>query len=161
MDAVFLPEDHMFIMKEARKMDTSGLEKKRRKELVAFRVEVAQIRKDRENARKAKQLEDSERLSKVVLISRVEDIFDPAWKLTVPKLGEQLDALRLRGLPDVPATNNVPKKAERQIALKEQFIRYQAFLLQDNSLVEPSVVSDPTVQIRDNWEAKEDDVEDI
>ncbi|KAF8960711.1 hypothetical protein BDZ97DRAFT_1597629, partial [Flammula alnicola] len=51
MDAVFTCDDHIYIMREARRLDASGIEAVRRKELVDFRVEVARIRKEKEEAR--------------------------------------------------------------------------------------------------------------
>ncbi|KAF8064382.1 hypothetical protein FPV67DRAFT_1699320 [Lyophyllum atratum] len=155
MDVTYHEEDHQFIRREARRMDASGLEKKRRKELVDFRVEVAHIRKGKELAKQQKIREDSERLSKVKLITKVEDIYDEKWNLTVAKLGEQIDAFRFIGLPDVPAKSRFSKKADRQEALKEIFQRYQCYILEHGPLFPPTVVETP--QIADDWEAEEED----
>lgn len=68
-----------------------------------FQVEVAHICKEKELAKQQKIKEDCEWLSKVKLITRVEDIYDKKWSLTVEKLGKQIDTFRYIGLPDVPA----------------------------------------------------------
>lgn len=49
-DAVFVAADDKFIMREARRIDASGLAKKPRQKLVDYRLEVARIRKDKEDA---------------------------------------------------------------------------------------------------------------
>lgn len=156
MDSVFLEEDHQFIRQEARRIDASNLESQRRKALVDFRIEVARMRKDKEDAKDRKNKADSERLAKVVLISKVEDIYDLAWKFTIAKLGDQLDAFRYLGLPDVPAKGRFRKKAEWEAALKEVFLRYKAHILEHGPLF-PSSLSVPASQIADDWEKEEED----
>ncbi|KAF8951787.1 hypothetical protein BDZ97DRAFT_1778312 [Flammula alnicola] len=153
MDVVFTEADHLYVMREARIIDASGLEKKRRKAIVDYRVEVARIRKGKEEARQTKIKADAERLSKVVLITKICDI--PA--LTVAKLGDQIDAIRFRGLPDVPPKSRFPVKLARQEALEEIFIRYQAFILEKGDAV-PNVdmLSGEQVVVRDEWEQQEE-----
>ncbi|KAF8804592.1 hypothetical protein BYT27DRAFT_7259078 [Phlegmacium glaucopus] len=158
MDAVYVEADHKFIMREACRIDASGLEGKRRKQLVDFRVKVAQIRKGKEDARKQKVVEDAEQLSKVILITKVEDISDAAWNLTVAKLGEQIDAFRFCGLPNVPVKSRFPKKAERQEALKEIFLRYQQHIIERGSLPTPTVnLSSHETRAVSGWEVDEDE----
>ncbi|KAF8961286.1 hypothetical protein BDZ97DRAFT_1664412 [Flammula alnicola] len=154
MDVVFTDADHRFVMREARILDSSGLEAKRRKEIVDFRVEVARIRKEKEDARKAKIQADTERLSKVVIITHVSHMAG----LTVAKLGDQIDAIRFRGLPDVPPKSRFPRKAERQVALNEIFIRYQAFIAERGESL-PGTLELPLdigVPIAEDWEGEEE-----
>jgi len=153
MDAVFVAADHKFIMREARRIDASGLEKKRRQNLVDYRLEVAHIRKDKEDAKKQKAIDDALRLSKVVLISTVEAIM----QLTVLKMGDQIDDFRFRGLPDVPAKSRFPKKADRQIALTQIFQHYQQYVAEKGPLPTPVVdLRGTEALIVDDWEADEE-----
>jgi len=126
IEGVFIDEDHLFVMPEERKLDEFGAGHIRRKKFVDFQVEVARIRKEKEIAQAEKLKEDTERLSKVVIITETKEIYD----LTVVKLGEQIDAIRFRGMPDVPAKSRYPKKADRQEALKGIFERYNVFLVE-------------------------------
>ncbi|KAF8149950.1 hypothetical protein B0H34DRAFT_667267 [Crassisporium funariophilum] len=89
VDTVFIDEDHLFVMCEARKPDVSGAERIHRKKIVDFRVEVACIRKEKDIARAEKLKEDAEHLSKVVIITETQQIY----RLTVALLGEQIDAI--------------------------------------------------------------------
>jgi len=153
MDAVFVAADHKFVMQEARRIDASGLEKKRRQKLVDYRLEVARIRKGKEDARKQKAIDDALRLSKVVLISSMEAIME----LTVLKMGDQIDAFRFRGLPDVPAKSRYPKKADRQTALKQIFQHYQQYVAEKGPLPTPVIdLQGPEAPIMDDWEADEE-----
>jgi hypothetical protein len=149
IDAVFIDEDHLFAMREARKLDESGAERVRRKKIVDFRVEVARIRKEKEIARAQKLKDDAERLSKVVIITGADEIYG----LTVAKLGEQIDAIRFHGLPDVPAKSRFPKKADKQEALKDIFERYKVYLVEKGPLPLSNNV-EPAVEL--DWEAEEE-----
>jgi hypothetical protein len=57
MDTVLTDEDHAYIMREARKVDSSGLEGRRRQEIVDFRIKTAQMQKDKAIAAARKALE--------------------------------------------------------------------------------------------------------
>jgi len=153
MDAVFTPDDHVYVMREARRLDESKLEAHRRKELVDFRVEVARIRKDKEDARQVKLKADAERLSQIVLVTSAADID----KLTVAKMGEQFDAFRFHGLPDVSPKSRFPRRAERQAELQKILQQYQEYILEHGPLISPLLPSNPTsVAIADDWEAEEE-----
>ncbi|THU77493.1 hypothetical protein K435DRAFT_738419, partial [Dendrothele bispora CBS 962.96] len=67
MDAKFTEDDFRYIMKEARILDASKLEAKRRKEQVEFNKQVAALKKSKQETKERKEREKKERLSKVVL----------------------------------------------------------------------------------------------
>ena len=140
-------------MREACRVDESKLEASRRKELVDFRLEVARIRKDKEDARQAKLKADAERLSQVMLVTSISDI----EKLTVAKMGDQFDAFRFHGLPDVPPKSRFLHKAERQAELKKVLKHYQDHILEHGPLISPLPLSNvPSIIIADDWEAEEE-----
>ncbi|KAJ7234250.1 hypothetical protein C8J57DRAFT_1010376, partial [Mycena rebaudengoi] len=84
--AVFLPEDHLFIMREGRRIDASGLEAARRKELVDFHIRVAQLTQEKILAAQRKAAEEIRRRILLPLVTSLEGI----PKLTIPELKDQL-----------------------------------------------------------------------
>lgn len=151
MDVVFKEADHISIMHQARILDASGIEGKRRKEIVDFRVEVAQIRKEKEDAHKAKNKANAERWLKVDIVTDIADLSG----MTVAMLGDQIDAIRFRGLSDVPPKSRFPRKGECQEALHEILPRYHAFLEVHGEVV--SVLSsEPGIPVINDWVAEEE-----
>ncbi|KAJ7692578.1 hypothetical protein B0H17DRAFT_1200399 [Mycena rosella] len=112
MDAVLSFDDHRYIMRIAREEDASGLERKRKTALAELRVKLADMRKQKEMAKREKALADLRRLLQV-------------WNLTIPKLHDQLDVFRLRGVPDIKANGNYSKKTDKQAALVEALRKFQ------------------------------------
>ncbi|KAF8203541.1 hypothetical protein K438DRAFT_1472661, partial [Mycena galopus ATCC 62051] len=47
MDAVLSPEDHAYIMREARRIDASGVEAEKQRKIVDFRVQTAEMNKEK------------------------------------------------------------------------------------------------------------------
>ena len=111
---------------------------------------VNTLGKGRQDERKRKAIDDALRLSKVVLISSMDVIM----QLSVLQMGDQIDAFRFRGLPDVPAKGRFPKKADRQAALKQIFQHYQQYVAEKGPL--PTPVIGPEAPIVDDWEADEE-----
>lgn len=157
MDAVFTSEDHLFVMREARKVDSSGLEGSRRKELVDFRVQVAAMKKQREDAKRQKIADDRARILRVKLITCAEDIYDTQAALTIPKIHEQLDMLRLRGVPDIKPNSTYKRKKDKQEALEKAFKCFEAnpamYPLPSN---ESSPHSENQIEVVDEWDVEED-----
>ncbi|THU76746.1 hypothetical protein K435DRAFT_596010, partial [Dendrothele bispora CBS 962.96] len=91
MDAKFTNEDFRYIMREARVLDASGMEAKRRKEQVEFNKRVVALKKAKQQAKDSKERERKERLSKVVLLREADEVNST---LTVAALDDQLDVLR-------------------------------------------------------------------
>lgn len=154
IDIVFTEDDHIFVMREARRLDASGLETKRRREIVDFRVRVAKMRQEKELSKRAKKAEDRERIMKVKLISCIADIYSKSCNLTIPKIHEQFDALRLRGVPEIMANSRYANKSEKQKGLEEAFRRYEMdpalYPLPQNSSLEDSGL------VIDDWEVEEE-----
>ncbi len=119
MDAVLTKEDFRFIIKEARKLDASKLEKKRREEQVAFDARVVKLKREKQLAVQRKASEKMIRLSKVVLIEKMEDVA----ALTIVKLDDQLDKLRLID-SEIRLKSNCGVKAERAKYLRKAIQRY-------------------------------------
>ncbi|KAJ7080892.1 hypothetical protein B0H15DRAFT_953240 [Mycena belliarum] len=103
MDVVFEMPDHLFVMREARQVDASGCEAAWRQELVDFRVRLAKLKEDREQAKQQKVKEDREKILATPLLRFVANIY--ARGMTIPKITAQLDVLRLRGVPDILPNN--------------------------------------------------------
>jgi hypothetical protein len=94
----------------------SGIERKRKGEPAEFRIRLAKMRKEKELAKHQKEIEDLRELVKVSLVSTLAQIYDTARaaNLTVKKLHQQLDAFRLRGMPDIKPNSIYPRKADKQ-----------------------------------------------
>lgn len=157
MDAVFTFDDHLVIMREAQKLDASGLEAKMRKASVEFRVRVAAMKKQKEIAKQQKQADGLRKLLQVKLINCVADIYSKQWNLTIPKIHEQLDVLRLRGVPDIKANSHCSRKIDKQLALEEAFKCYQK---EPSRYPLPEECSDKDSKggpdIVEDWEAEEE-----
>ncbi|KAJ7700437.1 hypothetical protein B0H17DRAFT_925361, partial [Mycena rosella] len=127
MDALFEPPDHLYIVRLARKEDASGIERKRKAELADFRIRLATMRKEKEIAKRQKEIDDLRILVTLRLVSTVAEIYNTArdLNLTVKKLHLQLDAFRLRGVPDIKANSNYARKADKQAALEVALRKFQ------------------------------------
>ena len=79
-------------MREAQKINVSRVEVQCQRAIVDFQVQVAQMRKEKEFAKVIKLKADTERLSKVVLIRVVSEIYNTVKKVTVAQMGDQIDA---------------------------------------------------------------------
>ncbi|KAJ7101998.1 hypothetical protein C8R44DRAFT_843406, partial [Mycena epipterygia] len=97
MDAVLTDDDHAYIMRAARRVDASGAEAQRRQEIVDFRVKTAEMHKNKAIAAARKALETRRELRRLPIVKRTQNIDD----LTIAKIHLQLNALRLRGVPDI------------------------------------------------------------
>ncbi|KAJ7829469.1 hypothetical protein B0H13DRAFT_1655732, partial [Mycena leptocephala] len=120
MDAVFTPEDHAYIMREARRIDASGEEAKMRTKIVDFRVRTAAMQKEKAIAKRRKEAEILGANLKRELVSLSE-----MDALTVPKIVDQLNSYRARGVPDILKISNYRLKADKLQALKKAFEWYQ------------------------------------
>ncbi|KAF8205788.1 hypothetical protein K438DRAFT_1579294 [Mycena galopus ATCC 62051] len=114
MDAVFTEEDHAYIMREARRIDASGLERLRRQEIVDFRLRTAEMHKAKATAAARKALEIRRQLRKTPIVTRTTNLND----LTIPKIHLQLNALRLRGVPNILPNSRYSRKPAKLEALE-------------------------------------------
>ncbi|KAJ7213389.1 hypothetical protein GGX14DRAFT_392897 [Mycena pura] len=157
MDAVLTNEDHTFIMREARKIDSNGLERLRRQDIVDFRVRTAEMNKAKALASAQKALEIRRELRKTVIVARTATLTE----LTIVKTHLQLNALRLRGVPNILPNSRYTRKPAKVAALEEVLKLYlshpsnfplpsdpEADLSSDSLTVESTVV--------DDWTAEED-----
>ncbi|KAJ6465190.1 hypothetical protein C8R47DRAFT_1235882, partial [Mycena vitilis] len=154
IDAVFTYDDHLFIMREARKEDASGLERDRKKALAEFRVKLANMRKEKEQAKREKAVADLRKLLEVALVTHEADIYS---NLTIPKLHEQLNAFRLRGVPGIKANSTYRNKEAKQTALAEAFKVFRA--APESFPVPASILAKfaaPETQIIQDWAAEEE-----
>ncbi|KAF7335877.1 hypothetical protein MSAN_02324700 [Mycena sanguinolenta] len=113
MDAVLTDEDHAYIMREARKIDSDGLERLRRQEIVDFRLKTAVMQNAKAFAAARKALETRRQLRKLPMVTRTMDLHN----LTIPKIHLQLNALRLRGVPNILPCSRYRVKATKLEAL--------------------------------------------
>ncbi|KAJ7342822.1 hypothetical protein DFH08DRAFT_962860 [Mycena albidolilacea] len=163
MDALFEMPDHLYIMRLARKEDASGIERTRKTELAEFRVRLAKMRKEKEVAKRKKEVDDLRILMKVRLVSTVAQIYDTARgaNLTVKLLHQQLDAFRLRGVPDIKANSTYPRKPDKQAALESALRNFQfapgSYPIPEAIVSKVSVAEiRPVTQVLGEWHPEED-----
>ncbi|THV05639.1 hypothetical protein K435DRAFT_647075 [Dendrothele bispora CBS 962.96] len=129
MNALFEAEDHEFVMREARRIDSSGLAKKRRQEQVAFRTRIIQMSKEKEEAKKKRAQEICEKLASIPLIRSLTELnSSKTW--TRKLLDDQLDALRYRKVTGIPSKSSISKVVEKKAALEKAFKEYERRLLE-------------------------------
>ncbi|KAJ7692735.1 hypothetical protein B0H17DRAFT_1200311 [Mycena rosella] len=107
------PEDETFLRQEARRLDESGLEKKRREELNAHKQEVVDEKREKDAKTLEKARVETERLA-LVGIERDRN------KITAMKdkqLQDQLELHRRRGDKEVPIKARFKNKGERLAGL--------------------------------------------
>jgi hypothetical protein len=157
MDTLLSDEDHAYIIRKAREIDSSGLEALRRREIVDFRIRTAEMNKSKSIAAARKALQTRRELRKIVVVTSTAGLSS----LTIPHLHLQLNALRLRGVPNILPNSRYPRKAEKlealEIALKVYLPDIEKFPLP----VDPEADSDSataTVQmvVVDDWTAADD-----
>jgi hypothetical protein len=156
VDSQFQEEDYQYVRKEARILDASKLETRRRREQKEFDLRVAQMRREREVEKARKIREELDRLGKVELISHIDEI--NAAGMTVAKLQDQLDVLKIVWKDtDIPLKSHIPKKADKQKALEEAFLRHQARVASLGNMLpeQPGLQSQP--QIMEDWQSDEDE----
>ncbi|KAJ7059945.1 hypothetical protein C8F01DRAFT_1254048 [Mycena amicta] len=133
----FDDEDHRFVMTTARRLDTEGLEKQRRRAQKDYDTKMLAA-KEQAIAKKAARADAiRERLDSIPLIKSVDDIFIPG--MTRDRLDDQLEKLRRLWNPDkkkpqriaIPLKSHVPKLADKQNTLKEGFVAHLALLEQE------------------------------
>ncbi|KAJ7935046.1 hypothetical protein B0H13DRAFT_2305200 [Mycena leptocephala] len=131
MDAVFTDEDHAYIMREARRIDASGEEARRREQIVDFRIKTAEMHKTKAAAKVQKEARDlQDHLTRVLVpMSKMDD-------LTIPLIHDQLNSYRARGVPDILVNSKYPRKADKLAALKVAFTWYE---VQGSPIVVPEV----------------------
>jgi hypothetical protein len=120
MDAVFTDEDHAYIMREARRIDSSREEARRREEIVDFRIKTAEMQKTKALAKSqkdAKNLQDN--LTRQLVPLSMMDA------LKIPFIHEQLNSYRARGVPNLLVNSKYPRKADKLAVLKEAFRWYE------------------------------------
>ncbi|KAF7364655.1 hypothetical protein MVEN_00335000 [Mycena venus] len=151
MDAVFTDENHAYIMREARRIDASGVEAEKRRKIVDFRIQMAQMNKDKADAKAKHDAEVLEANLKRPLVSLRE-----MDGLKVPGIVDQLNAYRARGVPNILKISNYRLKADKLAALKQAFEWYQVngASLPVLTGVSAAVQSNPA--IIEDWAAEED-----
>ncbi|KAJ7701496.1 hypothetical protein B0H17DRAFT_1244250, partial [Mycena rosella] len=107
MDAVLTNEDHAYIMHEARKIDSSGLEALWWQEIIDFRIRTAEMHKEKALAAARKAIVICRELRRLKIVSRTQTLDD----LTIARIHLQLNELRLRGVPDILPNSRYPRKA--------------------------------------------------
>ncbi|KAJ7485891.1 hypothetical protein FB451DRAFT_1027055 [Mycena latifolia] len=151
VDAVFTPEDHLYIMREARRIDASGEERKIRQKIVDFRIRVAAMHKDKALAKVRKD----EAILQANL-TRPLLPFSELDALTIPGIVEQLDAYRARGVPNILKNSQYRVKADKLAALKAAFEWYRVHGAQLHVPVSAPGPISLVPQVVEEWEVEED-----
>jgi hypothetical protein len=157
MDAVLTDEDHAFIMREARRVDASGAEALRRQEIVDFRIKTAEMPKEKALAAARKAIQIRRELRRLPIVSRTQILSE----LTIPKIHLQLNALRLRGVPDILPNSRYTRKPAKVDALEAALRLYYANRDKYPLPNDPEADKDPdaltvVLDIVDDWVAEED-----
>ncbi|KAF8209626.1 hypothetical protein K438DRAFT_2063060 [Mycena galopus ATCC 62051] len=144
MDTVLTAEDHAYIMREARQIDSSGEEAQRRRDIVDFR--------------KAKALAKSQKAAKD-LEAHLSHQLVPIAKmagLTIPLIHDQLNSYHARGVPDIQANSNYARKADKLEALKKAFCWFGVNGMAQSVPVMSVDTPDGAAVIQEEWQAEED-----
>ncbi|KAJ7021484.1 hypothetical protein C8F04DRAFT_1314480 [Mycena alexandri] len=151
MDATFTAEDHAYIMREARRIDASGEEAKMRARIVDFRLKTAAMQKDKALAkiRRAKELLKANLERELVPLAQMPT-------LTVPKIVDQLNSYRARGVPNILAISKYKLKADKLAALEKAFEWYQLNGTLPSVPESTPVDIAPVPEVVDDWEVEED-----
>ncbi|KAJ7469144.1 hypothetical protein FB451DRAFT_1039011, partial [Mycena latifolia] len=157
MDAILTQEDHAYIMREARKVDASGREALRRQEIVDFRIKIAEMHKEKALAAARKAVATRRALRKLPIVGRTQIISD----LTIEKIHLQLNALRLRGVPDILPNSRYIRKPVKVEALETALRIYFQNADKYPLPPDPEADMDPTMvtvesNIVEDWADEED-----
>lgn len=151
-------DDHAYLRRRARIIDSSGLERQRRQRQVEFDQWVVKITQAKRAAQRAKIAANIRRLESVILLTSLDQVDG----LTVAKLDDQLDALR-RYDDGVPLKSKCGNKAKRQEKLREALERYWARIavhgVPVGLLRSCEGQGEAEVLIAEDWYAQEDDME--
>ncbi|KIY61167.1 hypothetical protein CYLTODRAFT_415625 [Cylindrobasidium torrendii FP15055 ss-10] len=156
VDEFFTPEDHTYVMKTARTLDMSKLEREQKLEQARFNENVALMRKEKEAEKSRKVAATTARLGNVVLILHVNDIQKKG--MTRAKLDDQLDKLcKMWGARiSISCKSSILRHPEKVEALTKA-IRDHNELLNARELP-LSGLDAPEVQDVDFWEEEEDEM---
>ncbi|EIW78064.1 hypothetical protein CONPUDRAFT_75796 [Coniophora puteana RWD-64-598 SS2] len=111
----FTPSQHLFVKEKARQLDSAGIEKKRRRELVEHKAHLAAVNRQRQEKSAQTRKNKKNRLDALELILDERKL----ETLTGPQLGDQWDLHRRRN-EGLPAKSNLGNKANYLLAVKEQ-----------------------------------------
>ncbi|KAJ7482107.1 hypothetical protein B0H11DRAFT_1915389 [Mycena galericulata] len=126
-------------------------EAQRRQQIVDFRIQTARMNKDKAVAKikhNAKVLEDQ--LKRPLVSLHEMDM------LTAPKIVDQLNSYRARGVPNIAPISHYRLKADKLEALKKA---YEWYRVNGKTLETPALLGTSTQlvpQVVDDWEAEED-----
>jgi hypothetical protein len=113
MDKNFTEEDHLYVHKMAQEIDESGLEKKRKKELIQAQKKQVEEKRTKTQQKAQKKTDKAIELSKVELKWKEEDI--PGLK--GQKLLNQFAAFKLMGAPFPKKSADVKNVAQKRTAI--------------------------------------------
>jgi hypothetical protein len=116
----FKEDDYAYIRQQARLVESSGLEKKRRKAMMEKKIE--QVEAARSKARKRAEGKAA-KAAQLATVKRIRNPADVTGALTVNQLNDQLDIYRVL-VEDVPLKSHMKNKQERIERLKAAIERY-------------------------------------
>jgi prophage DNA circulation protein len=148
MDTVFTAA---YIMREARRIDASGEEAQRRRDIVDFRISTAELQK-------TKALAKTQKVAKKLQENLARELVPPSQMaaLTIALIHDQLDAYRARGVPNLLTNTKYPLKADKLTALKEAEAWYRANMVPSMVAVVPVLVPDLVPAIVEGWRDEEE-----
>ncbi|KAJ7125578.1 hypothetical protein C8R43DRAFT_1090413 [Mycena crocata] len=121
--------DEQFIMQEARAIDASREERRRREELDAHHQQAVDAKHTKDAAKAAKVLKTKERLGNIALELDRESI----GEMTNNALKDQLELYRERGDKEVPMKSKLPRKADLLAAVLAALERHEGSLTSPSS----------------------------
>lgn len=109
MDNHFESEDHQHLLREARLEDSSGVERKRRQELITLIQSEVGAKREKERVRGEKKTAEDTRLAAISIVSDSAIIS----KMTVKTLEDQLELHRRRGDKEIPLKSHMKIRQEK------------------------------------------------
>jgi hypothetical protein len=140
MDKHFTEEDHTYVRKMARTIDESGLEKKRKKELIQTQAKQVAQKRTKSQQKTQKKVARIIKLSKVELKWKEEEITN----LRGEKLLDQFAAFKLMGAPFPETSAEVKSVAQKRVAIIAALVKKRR-----GKWIPHTIMEDGTIVIND------------
>ncbi|KAF8169923.1 hypothetical protein BJ912DRAFT_1149083 [Pholiota molesta] len=141
MDALMQADDHEYIMRKAREVDSSGLEAKQRKEQVEHDLRLAQSKRDKDADKKRQQLATI-RAALEFCQSKLISHENQVKTLIVKEMDLQLDLFqKYSGDTDLPKTKkDWGNRNNKEILLRASLKRYQDWIDGGGATIQQSIL---------------------
>ncbi|EKM76394.1 hypothetical protein AGABI1DRAFT_94074 [Agaricus bisporus var. burnettii JB137-S8] len=154
-DTMLNEEDDVYIIKRAREIDESGMEKKRKEEIRQHEVQIVEDRRAANAAKMKKNEEMMAGLKDLVLLT--SQMLSQFKKMTIKDIDLQLDAFtKVHGDKTIPLKSNRGRKDDKWKLLQAAISRFESGETSSNTIAEPKEISESTTR---TWEDNEAELE--